>query len=151
MFLNCAAGEYSWESLGLQDWTMNPKGNQPWVFTGRTDAKAEVPILWPPDAKSQFIGKDPAWCWERLKAKEEEDDKGWDGWMASLTQWTWIWANSGRWWRTEKPGMLQSMGSQRVGHNLATEQQQSFHSSLWPNRLLFFFNISLGLSWWSSG
>ena len=50
-------------------------------------------------------------------------DRGCDGWMASLTHWTWVWANSRRWWRTGKPGMLQSMGSQRVGHNLAIEQQ----------------------------
>ena len=62
------------------------------------------------------------WCWERLKAGEG-DDRGWDGWMASLTQWTWVWANSGRWWRTGKPGILQSMGSQRVGHEWVTEQQ----------------------------
>ena len=50
----------------------------------------------------------------------------WDGWMASLTQWTWVWVNSGRWWRTGKPGMLQSMGSQRVGHDWVTEQQQHY-------------------------
>ena len=61
------------------------------------------------------------WCWERLKAGEG-DDRGWDGWIASPTQWTWAWANSRRWWRTGKPGVPQSMGSQRVGHNLATEQ-----------------------------
>ena len=51
------------------------------------------------------------WCWERLKAGGEGDDKGWDGWMASQTQWTWVWASSGRWWRRGKPGMLQPMGS----------------------------------------
>ena len=50
------------------------------------------------------------WCWERLKAREEGDNRGWDGWMASLTQWTWVWVNSGRWWWTGRPGMLQSMG-----------------------------------------
>jgi len=61
------------------------------------------------------------WCWERLKAEGEGDDRGWDGWMASLTQWIWVWASSGNWWRTGKPGMLQSMGSQRVGHDWATE------------------------------
>ena len=56
------------------------------------------------------------------KTKEGvEDDRGWDGWMASLTRWTWVWANSGSWWWTGKPGMLQSMGSQRVGHNWMTE------------------------------
>ena len=52
------------------------------------------------------------------------DDRGWDGWMASLTRWTWVWASSGRQWRTGKPGMLRSMESQRVGHDWATEQQQ---------------------------
>ena len=52
------------------------------------------------------------WCWERLKAAGEGDDRGWDGWMASLTQWTWVWRNSGSWWWTGKPGVLQSIGSQ---------------------------------------
>ena len=63
------------------------------------------------------------WCWERLRAGGEGDDRGWDGWMVSLTQWTWVWANSGRWWRAGKPGVLQSMWSQRVRHNWATEPQ----------------------------
>ena len=62
------------------------------------------------------------WCRERLKAGGEGGDRGWDGWMASLTQWTWVWASSGRLWRTGKPGVLQSMGSQRVRHYWATEQ-----------------------------
>ena len=57
------------------------------------------------------------WCWERLKAGREGDDRGWDGWMASLTQWTWVWVNFGNWWWTGRPGMLQSMGS----HAWATE------------------------------
>ena len=56
-------------------------------------------------------------CWEKSKAQGEGDDRGWDGWMASLPWWTWVWASSGSWWRTWKPGVLQSMGSQRVGHN----------------------------------
>ena len=60
------------------------------------------------------------WCWERLKAGEG-DNRGWDGWMASPTRWTWVWASSGSWWWTGKPGVLQSMGSQRVGHDWATE------------------------------
>ena len=55
------------------------------------------------------------WCWERLKAEGEGGDRGWDGWMASLTQWTWVWVSSGNWWWTGRPGMLQSMGCQRVG------------------------------------
>ena len=57
------------------------------------------------------------WCWERLKAGGEGDDRGWNGCMASLTQWTWVWVNSGSWWWTGKPSVLQSMGSQRVRHN----------------------------------
>ena len=61
------------------------------------------------------------WCWERLKTGGEGDDRGWDGWMASPTRWTWVWVNSGSWWWTGRPGVLQSMGSQRVGHNWATE------------------------------
>jgi len=61
------------------------------------------------------------WCWERLKAGGEGDDRGWDGWMASPTQWTWIWVNSGSWWWTGKPGMLQSMGWEPVGHDWVIE------------------------------
>ena len=65
------------------------------------------------------------WCWERLKAGEE-DDRGWDGWMASPTQWTWVWVDSRSWWWTGRPGMLQSMGSQRVRHDWATELKPKF-------------------------
>ena len=70
------------------------------------------------------------WCWESLKAKAEEGGRGWNGWMASPIQWTRTWANSGRWWGTGRPGVLQSMGSQRVGHDWATEQQQSLMLTL---------------------
>ena len=61
------------------------------------------------------------WCWEGLRAGGEGDDRGWDGWMASLTQWTWVWVNSGSWWWTGRPGVLWFMGSQRVEQNWATE------------------------------
>ena len=61
------------------------------------------------------------WCWERLRAGGEKDDRGWDGWMASPTQWTWVWVDSGSWWWTGRPGMLQPIGSQRVGHDWMTE------------------------------
>ena len=61
------------------------------------------------------------WCWEGLGAGGEGDDRGWDGWMASLTQWTWVWVNSGSWWWTGRPGVLQFMGLQRVRHDWATE------------------------------
>ena len=61
------------------------------------------------------------WCWERLRAGGEGDDRGWDGWMASLSQWTWVWVNCGSWWWTGRPGMLRFMGLQRVGQDWATE------------------------------
>ena len=61
------------------------------------------------------------WCWEGLGAGGEGENRRWDGCMASLTQWTWVWVNSRSWWRTGRPGVLQFMGSQRVGHNWATE------------------------------
>ena len=61
------------------------------------------------------------WCWEGLGAKGEGDDRGWDGWMASLTRWTWAWVNSGNWWWTGRPGVLRFLGSQRVGHDWASE------------------------------
>ena len=93
----------------------------PGIFIGRTDAKAETPILWPPDVKRQLIHWKRPCCWERLKAEGEGDDRGWDGWMASPTRWTWVWASSGSWWRSGRPGVLQSMGSQTVGHDWATE------------------------------
>ena len=96
---------------------VNPEGNQPWIFIGRTEA--EVPILWPPDVKLMHWKR--PWCWERLRAGGEGGTRGWDGWMALLTQWTWVWVNSRSWWWTGRPGLLQSMGSQRIGHHWATE------------------------------
>ena len=98
---------------------IHSEGDQPWDFFGRNDTKAETPTLWPPDVKSRLIGKD--WCWEGLGAGGEGDYRGWDGWMASLTRWKWVWVNSGSWWWTGRPGMLQFMGSQRVGHDWVTE------------------------------
>ena len=70
------------------------------------------------------------WCWERLKAGGDGDNRVWDGWMASPTRWTWVWASSRRWWRTGKPGVLQPIGSQRVGHWVSEQQQR-----IWLNDL----------------
>ena len=61
------------------------------------------------------------WCWERLRAGGEGDDRRWDSWMASPTQWTWVWVDSGSWWWTGRPGVVRFMGSQRVGHDWLTE------------------------------
>ena len=118
---NCGVGEDSWESLRLQEDPTNSSQRKSvlnihwkdwcWSWSCNTlVAWCEELIYW----------KRP-WCWERLRAEGEGDDRGWDGWMASLTQWTWVWVNSGSWWQTGRPGMLQSMGSQRVGHDWATE------------------------------
>ena len=94
---------------------VNPKGNQSWIFIGRTDVESEALKLWPPDVKGWLTGKVPydGKDWRQ----EEKGATWWDGWMASPTQWTWIWASSRSWWLTGKPGVLQSMGSQRVGHD----------------------------------
>ena len=77
---------------------VHSKGDQSWVFFGRTDAKAETPILWPPHVKSWLIGKISDAGGGRLGAGGEGDDRGWDGWMVSPTRWTWVWVNSGSWW-----------------------------------------------------
>ena len=98
---------------------VHSKGDQSWVFFGRTDAEAETLVLGLPHVKSWLIGKD--WCWEGLGAGGEGDDRGWDGWMTSPTRWTWVWVNSGSWWWTGRPGMLKFMASQRVRHDWATE------------------------------
>ena len=102
-------------SPSLRSNPVNPKENQSWIFIERTDDIAKAPILWPPDMNSWLVGKDPdaGYC-ERLRAGGEEGNKGWDGWMAPPTQWTRVWANSGRWWRTGKPGVLQSMGCKEL-------------------------------------
>ena len=98
---------------------VHPKGNQSWIFSGRIDAEAETHTLatW---CKELTPLKRP-WCWERLKTGGKGDDRGWDGLMPSPTPWTWFWVSSGSWWWTGRPGMLQSMESQRVGHHRATE------------------------------
>ena len=121
MLLNCGVGEDSWESLGLQR-----------DQTSQSQRKSVLNVHWKVSCWSwksnslatwceELIHWKRPWCWERLKAGGEGDGRRWDGWMASLTEWTLIWANFRREWRTEEPGMLQSMGPQRVWHKWATE------------------------------
>ena len=129
MLLNCGVGEDSWESLGLQG---DP--NRPILKEIRPGCSLEGLML---KLKSPCFGylmqrvhlKKP-WCWERLRAGREGDDREWDGWMASLPRWTWVWVNSRSWWWTERPGMLQFMGLQKVGHNWATELNILFISEM---------------------
>ena len=134
---------------------VHPKGNKSWIFIGWTVAEAETPILWSPDAKNWLIckgldaGKD--WRWE------EKGSTGWDGWVASLTQGTWVWVHSGSWQWTGRPGVLQSMGSQRVGHDWATELHWTFSIGffelgstlfIWLPSPQFLFLFSLKFSYW---
>ena len=124
-------------------WRRLPK--VPW--TARKSNLKEMNILWKDCCWSanilatwheELIHWKRTWCWEKLKAKGKGGGRGWDGWMASPTQWIQVWASSGRQWRTEEPGRLQSMGSQRVGHDLVTEQQQKqqiLFQILFSNRL----------------
>ena len=122
---------------------VHPKGNQSWIFIGRTDAEAEAPILWPPDLKSWLIGKDPD-AGNDWRQKEKGVGRGWDGWIASLTQWTWVWVDSGSWCWTGRPDVLQSMGSQRVSHDWAIELNllyfqwfKRFQQQFWPYVIFF--------------
>ena len=98
---------------------VHPKGDQSWVFTGRTDTEAETAVLWPPHEKSWLIGKvsdaGRDWGWDGKGTTEDEMA----GWHHRLDRWVWV--NSGSWWWTGRPGVLQFMGSQRVGHDWATE------------------------------
>ena len=100
---------------------VNPKGNQPWLFTERTnaEAEAETPILGHLMRRTDSLEK--SLMLGKIEGRRRRDDRGWDGWMAPPTQWTWVWVNSGSLWWTGKPGGLQSMGSQRIRHDRVTE------------------------------
>ena len=107
MLLNCGESPLDCKEIPA----VHPKGDQSWVFIGRTDAEAESPILWPHHAKSWLIGKEPDTG--REGTGWEGDDRGWDGWMASPTRWAWAWVNSRSLWWTWRPGTLRFMWSQK--------------------------------------
>ena len=111
---------------------VHSKGDQFWVFVGRCWNWTSSTLA--TSCKDLTHWKRP-WCWEGLGAGGEGDDRGWDGWMASLTQWTWVCVNSGGWWWTGRTGMLWFMGSQRVGHDWATELNWT-EDSYWLELLL---------------
>ena len=101
---------------------VHPKRNQSWIFIGRTDAEINTLATW----CEKLTHLKRTWFGERLKVEGEGDDRGWDGWMASLTRWTWVWVSSGNWWWTGRPGVLQSVGSQsRTQPSNWTEQHCS--------------------------
>ena len=105
---------------------VHPKGDQSWIFIGKTGAEAETPILWPSDPKNWLIGKDPDagqdWRWEE-KGTTEDEMVGWHHWLEGR----WVWVSSRRWWWTGRPGVLQCMGLQRVRHDWATELNWTEH------------------------
>ena len=119
MLLNCGVGEDSWESLGLQGDPSSPF----WRRSALGFLWKEWCESWNSSTLATSCEELTHWkrCWEGLGARGEGDDRGWDGWMASLTQWTWVWMNSRSWWWTWRPGVLRFMGSQRVGHDWATD------------------------------
>ena len=98
---------------------VNPKGNQSWIFTGRTDVKLKLQYFGHLMRRTDSLER--PWCWERPKAGGEGVNRRWDSWTASLTRWTWVCASFLSWWWTRKPGVLRFMGSQRVRHNWVTE------------------------------
>ena len=121
MLLNCGIGEDSWESLELQGdptsrfWKRSVLGVhwKDWCWSWNSSTLAT--------SCEELTHWKRLCCWEGLGAGEEGDDRGWDGWMASLTPWTWVWVNSGSWWWTGRPGVLRFMGSPTVGHDWLTE------------------------------
>ena len=137
MLLNCGVGEDSWESLGLQGdptspfWRRSALGVhwKDWCWSWDSNTLAT--------SCEELTHWKRLWCWEGLGAGGEGDDRGWDGWMASLTRWAWVWVKSGNLWWTGRPGVLWFMGSQRVGHDWATELNWTDGSSIFS----FLMNI----------
>ena len=140
MLLKCSVGEDSWESLGLQVdptspfWRRSALGFlwKEWCYSWNSSTLAT--------SCKELIHWKRLWCWEGLGAGGEGDDRGRDGWMASLTRWTWVWVNSGSWWWTERPGVLQFMGSQRVGCDWATEL--NWTDRYWSNYRSILLNLT---------
>ena len=118
---NCSVGEDSWESLGLQGEPTSPSQRRSVLGVHWKDWcwswNCSTLVTW----CEELIHLKRPWCWERLRAGGEGDGRGWAGWMASLTQWIGVWVNSGSWWWTGRLGVLQSLGSQRVRLDCATE------------------------------
>ena len=121
MLLNCILWDDSWESLGQQEDPISPF----WRRSALGVLWKEWCSTWNSSTLATSCEKlthwKGLWCWEGFRAGGEQDDRRWDGWMASLTQWMWVWVNSGSWWWTGSPGVLQFMGSQRFGSDWTTE------------------------------
>ena len=135
---SCITKAESWRTHAFKMWYWRRHSRVPWTTRSNQSILKEINpeysleglmlklklqysghLMWKADSLEKTL------MLERLRARGEGGDRGWDDWMTSLIQWTWILANSGRWWRTGKPGVLQFMGWQRVGHDWTTEQKQS--------------------------
>ena len=154
MLLNCGVGEDSWDSLGLQGDPTSPSLRRSvwcvhwkdWCWSCNSNPLA----TW----CEELTHLKRLWCWGRLRVGGEGDDRGWDGWMASLTQWTWVWLDSGSWWCTRRPGMLWFMGSQRAGHDWATELNwtelcQLIYLVVWTSWPYDFVDLTNSSPWWA--
>ena len=138
ILLNCGVGEDSWESLGLQGDPTSPSYRRSirgvhwkdWCWSWNSNTLAT--------SYEELTHLKRPWCWERLKVGGERDDRGWDGWMASPTQWTWVWVNSGSWWWTGRPGMLRFLGLQELDttERLNWPELVKFLKCLWPSKIL---------------
>ena len=117
------------DSMEIQP--VHPKVNQSWTFIGRMMLKLKLQYFGHLLQRAYSLEK-KTWCWEILKARGEGDYRGWDGWMASLTQWTWVWVNSGRWWRTGKPwGVSESWTSFSEWTTITLKLHCQIHNPLW--------------------
>ena len=136
ILFNYGVWEDSWESLGLQGDPTSPSWRRSvlgvhwrdWCWSWNSSTLAT--------SREELTHWKRPWCWEGLGAGGEGDDRGWDGWMASLTRWMWVWVNSGSWWWTGRPGVLRFMGSQRVRHDWVTD--------------LIWSDLKAGLQWVSN-
>ena len=164
MILNCGVGEDSWESLGLQGDPTSPSWGRSVLGVHWKDwcwsCNSNILATW----WEELTHWKRPWCWEGLGTGGEEDNRGWDGWMASPTWWTWVWVNSRSWWWTGRPVMLRFMGSQRVRYNWATElnyywpmfviltlKLTSMHGNKPACKVLMHFKKNLFLTVWHSG
>ena len=122
---------------------VHPKGDQPWVFIGSWSWNFNtLATSW-----EELTHWKRPWCWEELGVGEG-DDRGWDCWMASPTRWTWVLVNSRSWWWTGRPGVLRFMGSQRVGHDWATELNWTEHGRKFCSTNLWSFrSLSMLFTW----
>ena len=143
VLLNCGVGEDSWESLGLQGDPTSPFWRRSVLSVHWKDRywswNSDILATW----WEELTQWKRPWCWEGLGAGGEGDDRGWDGWMASPTRWTWVWVNSRSWWWTGRPGVLWFMGSQRVRHDWATE----LNWTAWGGRRKLTLSMVTTLQW----